>query len=96
MIPKIKLIANRVLIKQDLSDPVSAGGIILMRKEEEPSTKGTVIVVGLGMKDYTMTVKQGDHVLYSKDSGIEVTLDDGNNYLIMRETEIKMVLSSKK
>ena len=95
MIPKIKLIANRVLITQDKSLDKTKGGILLLEQKDVPSTKGFVVVVGPGTKDYKMTVKPGDHVLYNHDSGIEITLDDGKTYLIMRETEIKMVLSSK-
>lgn len=90
--PKIKLIGNRVLIKQDVENTTSAGGIILMRKEEVPSTTGVVVVTGPGMSNYKMMTKPGDHVHYSSDSGIETILDDGCTYLIMRETEIKMIL----
>jgi len=90
--PQIRLIANRILVKQDAPANVTKSGIMLLNKEEPPSTQGTVIVVGPGMKDYNMETKVGDHVLYSKDSGIEVLLDDGETYLIMRETEIKMIL----
>ena len=92
MIPKIKLIANRVLITQDKSLEKTKAGILLLEDKTLPSTKGTVVAVGPGMKDYQMTVKPGDYVLYNHDSGIEVILDDGKTYLIMRETEIKIVL----
>ena len=88
----IRLIANRVLVKQDAPANLTKSGIMLLNKEELPSTKGTIMVAGPGMKDYPMETKVGDHVLYSKDSGIEVLLDDGETYLIMRETEIKMIL----
>ena len=89
---KIKLISNRVLIQQDPPANLTKSGIILIDKEELPSTQGTVIIVGPGAPNYEMETKVGDHVLYNKDSGIEVTLDDGKDYLIMRETEIKMIL----
>lgn len=92
--PQVKLIANRILITQDSPANITESGILLLNKEEPPSTKGTVVVVGPGMKDYQMQTKVGDHVLYGKDSGIEIILDDGNTYLIMRETEITMILSS--
>lgn len=92
MTPKIKLIANRVLIEQDKSLDKTKGGILLLGQENVPSTKGFVVAVGPGTKDYTMETKVGDRVLYNHDSGIEILLDDGKTYLIMRETEIKMIL----
>ena len=90
--PALKLIANRILVKQDAPANVTKSGIMLLNNDEPPSTQGTVMVVGPGTKDYQMETKVGDHVLYSKDSGLEITLADGEDYLIMRETEIKMIL----
>lgn len=92
MIPKIKMISNRVLVKQDTALEQTASGILLAYKEEPRSTKGTIVAVGPGTKDHKMETKVGDHVLYNHDSGIEVLLEDGCSYLIMRETEIKMIL----
>ena len=39
-----------------------------------------------------MTVNEGDKVLYGKYAGTEVTID-GNEYLIMRESDIVGILS---
>jgi chaperonin GroES len=39
-----------------------------------------------------MTVNSGDKVLYGKYAGTEVTID-GNEYLIMRESDIVGILS---
>ena len=90
--PTVRLIANRILIKQDAPANMTKGGIHLLNNDEPPSTQGIVMVVGPGTKEHKMETKVGDHVLYSKDSGIEVTLDDGEDYLIMRETEVKAIL----
>ncbi len=38
-----------------------------------------------------MTVKKGDKILYGKYSGTDVTID-GNEYMIMRESDILAVL----
>jgi chaperonin GroES len=38
-----------------------------------------------------MTVKVGDSVLYGKYAGTEITVD-GDNYLIMRESDIVAVV----
>ena len=77
MIPKIKMISNRVLVKQDTALEKTASGILLSYKEEPRSTKGIIVAVGSGTKDHKMETKVGDHVLYNHDSGIEILLEDG-------------------
>jgi chaperonin GroES len=54
---------------------------------KEKPQKGTVVAVGNGTKDHTMTVKVGDTVLYGKYAGTELKLE-GKDYLIMREDDI--------
>jgi chaperonin GroES len=39
-----------------------------------------------------MEVKVGDKVLYGKYSGTEVTLDDGEEVLIMRESDVFAIM----
>lgn len=92
--PKIKLLFNRVLVKPQIEDKVSAGGIILVENGPPPPvTRGTVVIVGPGTKDYEMQTKVGDLVQFSAHSGAEIILEDGITYIIMRETEITMVLN---
>lgn len=92
MKPTIKLLFNRVLIKQDTSGKKTAGGIILPGAKDQRSTSGTVVVTGPGMHDYKMVTKKGDYVIYPHDSGIELILDDGCTYLLMRESEISLIM----
>lgn len=95
--PNIKLLYNRVLIKPDTTDKISAGGLILIdHGPQPPSTSGTIMVTGPGTKDYNMETKVGDHVRYGQHSGAELILDDGCTYLIMRETEISMIMHRSK
>ena len=51
------------------------------------SKKGKVIAAGSGKKDEPVTVKEGDIVLYGQYSGTEIKIE-GNDYLIMRESDI--------
>ena len=90
--PKIKILFNRVLIKQDTSPNKTAGGLFIPGSVDVKSTKGIVMSAGPGMKDYEMQTKKGDTVLYPHDSGIELILDDGNTYLLMRESEIILIM----
>jgi len=87
----IKPLADRVLVEAAAAEDKTAGGIIIPDTAKEKPQKGTVVAVGPGKKDEPMTVKVGDSVLYGKYAGTEITID-GNNYLIMRESDIVAVI----
>jgi chaperonin GroES len=65
----------------------TTGGIIIPDTAKEKPKKGKVIAAGSGKKDEPVTVKEGDTVLYGQYSGTEIKID-GNDYLIMRESDI--------
>ncbi len=88
---KIKPLADRVLIEPAAAEEKTAGGIIIPDTAKEKPQKGTVVAVGPGKKDEPMTVKVRDQVLYGKYAGTEITID-GQNYLIMRESDIVAVI----
>jgi chaperonin GroES len=88
---KIKPLADRVLVEAAAAEDKTAGGIIIPDTAKEKPQKGTVVAVGPGKKDEPMTVKIGDSVLYGKYAGTEITVD-GDNYLIMRESDIVAVI----
>lgn len=88
---KIKPLADRVLVRPSEAEVKTTGGIIIPDTAKEKPQKGTVVAVGPGKKDEPMTVKEGDLVLYGKYSGTEITVD-GNNYLIMRESDIVAIV----
>ena len=87
----IKPLADRVLIEPAQAETTTASGIIIPDSAKEKPQKGTVIAVGKGTKDEPTTVKVGDTVLYGKYAGTELTVD-GNDYLIMRESDIFAIL----
>jgi chaperonin GroES len=86
-----KPLKDRVLVEPALAEEKTAGGIIIPDTAKEKPQKGKVVAVGTGKKDEPLTVKVGDTVLYGKYSGTEVIID-GNNYLIMREDDIYMII----
>jgi len=88
---KIKPLADRVLVEAAAAEDKTAGGIIIPDTAKEKPQKGTVVAVGPGKKDEPMTVKVGDNVLYGKYAGTEITID-GENYLIMRESDVVAVV----
>lgn len=88
---KIKLLADRVLVKAAEAEEKTVGGIIIPDTAKEKPLKGEVVAVGTGTKDEEMVVKVGEQVLYGKYAGTELELD-GVNYLIMRQSDILAVI----
>ncbi|NLX80392.1 MAG: co-chaperone GroES [Proteiniphilum sp.] len=87
----IKPLADRVLIKAAAAEEKTVGGIIIPDSAKEKPLQGIVIATGNGTKDEEMVVKSGDNVLYSKYAGTEIEFD-GEQYLIMRQSEILAVV----
>ena len=87
----IKPLADRVLIEAAAAEEKTAGGIIIPDTAKEKPQEGIVVAVGPGKKDEPLTVKAGDNVLYGKYAGTEITID-GENYLIMRESDIVAII----
>ncbi len=84
---KFKPLADRVLIEPAPAEQKTASGIIIPDTAKEKPLKGKVVAAGQGKKDEPMNVKVGDTVLYGQYSGTEIKID-GNDYLIMRESDI--------
>ena len=88
---KIKQLEDRVIVEAMAADEKTASGIILPDTAQEKPQQGTVLVVGPGKKDSSMTVKSGDKVLYGKYSGTENN-HEGKDLLIMRESDILAII----
>lgn len=84
---KFKPLADRVLIEPAPAEQKTASGIIIPDTAKEKPLRGKVVAAGQGKKDEPMSVKVGDTVLYGQYSGTEIKID-GNDYLIMRESDI--------
>ena len=78
---------DRVVVRVIEGKDKTAGGIIIPDTAKEKPQKGKVIAVGDGFKDKPVTVKPGEHILYGKYAGTEITID-GKDYLIMRNSDI--------
>ncbi|CAM3680499.1 co-chaperone GroES [Flavobacterium gelidilacus] len=87
----IKPLSDRVVIEPMAAETTTASGLIIPDTAKEKPQKGTVVAVGNGKKDYTMTVKVGDTVLYGKYAGTELKYE-GIDYLIMKEEEIYAII----
>lgn len=88
---KIKPIGDKVLIEPKAPETQTASGIIIPENAQSKSQVGTVISVGNGKKDFPMTVKEGDVVLYRKYAGTEIK-HENKDYLLMLEDEILAII----
>ncbi len=91
---------DRVVVRRVKEQEKTRGGIIIPDTAQEKPQEGEVIAVGPGARDedgeyIKMDVKVGDRVLFAKWGGTEVKID-GEDLLIMKETDIMGVLEPKK
>ncbi|MBN1466662.1 co-chaperone GroES [candidate division KSB1 bacterium] len=95
---KIDPLADRVVIKPLEVEEAKVGSIYIPETAKEKPQEGKVLAVGPGKISDSgdlvkMQVKVGNRVLYGKYSGTEVTID-GEDYLIMRESDILAVIKN--
>ena len=91
---------DRVLVRRIEEDAKTAGGIIIPDTAKEKPQQGEVIAVGAGTKTeegkiVPLDVRAGDHILFGKWSGNEVTVD-GEELLIMKESDILGIITLAK
>ena len=91
---------DRVLVRRIEGEEKTKGGLIIPDSAKEKPQEGEVVSVGEGSRKDSgelipMSVKAGDRILFGKWSGTEVKLD-GEEYLIMKESDILGVLSAKR
>jgi chaperonin GroES len=89
---KMKPINDRVVVKPASAEEKTKGGIIIPDTAKEKPQRGEVVAVGPGKDGNLMTVQEGDIVLYGKYAGQELNYE-GEDYIIMREDDILVVLS---
>jgi chaperonin GroES len=91
---------DRVVVRRVKEEEKTRGGIIIPDTAQEKPQEGEVVAVGPGTRDedgerIALDVKAGDRVLFGKWSGTEVKID-GEDLLIMKESDIMGVLETKK
>ena len=97
---KFRPLHDRVVVKRIEAEEKSSGGIIIPDTAKEKPQQGEVIAVGPGGRDESgklipIDVEVGNRVLFGKWSGTEVKID-GDEYLIMKESDIMGVLVEAK
>jgi chaperonin GroES len=93
---KIKPLADRIVVEPLEDTEEMRGGLYIPDTAKEKPQQGTVVAVGPGRRTdegelLKVEISTGDRVLYGKYSGTEVTVD-GNDYLIVKESDVLAVL----
>lgn len=83
---------DRVLVKPDSAETVTAGGIVLPDAAQEKPARGTVIAVGPGKlgkggERVSPSVGVGDVVIYGKYSGSDIRVG-GQELKLVRESDL--------
>ncbi len=97
---KFRPLHDRVLVRRLEEEAKTAGGIIIPDTAKEKPMQGEVIAVGSGTRSEDgkvtpLDVKKGDRILFGKWSGTEVKID-GEELLIMKESDIMGIIEGKK
>ena len=96
---KIRPLHDRVIVKRTESESKSAGGIVLTGSAAEKSTRGEVLATGNGRilengQVRALDVKVGDIVIFKDGYGVEKEKIDGEEVLIMSESDILAIVEA--
>ncbi len=91
---------DRVLVRRIAEEEKTAGGIIIPDTAKEKPMEGEILAVGSGTRNdqgkiEPLDVKKGDHILFGKWSGTEVTMD-GEELIIMKESDVMGIIEGTK
>ncbi len=91
---KLKPLFDRIVIKQQEAETVTASGLVLAGSQEKPQI-ATVLAVGPGGivdgKEIVMQLKVGDKILYPKYAGSEFRID-GETLVVLRQSDVLAVV----
>ncbi len=96
---KIRPLHDRVIVRREEEEAKTAGGILLPGSAQEKPNQGEVIAVGSGrILDSgdlrPVDVKVGDTVVFGKYAGQDTIDVDGEELIILSETDIKAVVEA--
>jgi chaperonin GroES len=87
----IKPLGARVVIQPLEEDNRTDSGLYIPDTAKEKPQTGKVVAIGEGTEEISITVKEGDKVLFPKYTGTEIKLS-GDSYMIMDFEKILAVL----
>ncbi len=83
----LKPLHDNVVLQKKAPESKTKSGIILTSDDQDTPKTAKVVAVGPGKDDKSMSVKEGDVVVYRSFGTTEVELE-GNEYLIIEESDI--------
>jgi chaperonin GroES len=89
----IRPLYDRVVVRRNAEEAPTAGGIVLPGSAQEKPTQGEIVAVGEGKvldsgDIRALTVKVGDTVVFGQYAGSNTIEVDGEELIIMGESEI--------
>lgn len=91
---KLKPLFDRIVIKQQEAETVTASGLVLAGSQEKPQI-ANVLAVGPGGiidgKEIVMQIKPGDKILYPKYAGSEFRID-GETLVVLRQSDVLAIV----
>src|SRR5690606_33196772 len=96
---KFRPLHDRILVRRVEEENRTTGGIIIPDTAKEKPIQGEVLAVGPGHREGTgkivpLRVRVGHRILFRKWAGTEVKID-GQDLLIMKESEVLGILEDK-
>jgi|TARA_B110000046_G_scaffold58212_2_gene65211 chaperonin GroES len=96
---KIRPLHDRVIVRREEEEQTTAGGILLPGSAQEKPNQGEVVAVGSGrVLDNgdlrAVDVKIGDIVVFGQYAGNDKIDVDGEELIILSESDIKAVLEA--
>ena len=93
---KLQPLGDRIDVKRDESEEVTAGGIVLPDSAKDAPARGTVVSVGDGImtsdgSKIALQLKPGDRIIFSSYAGEAISVDD-DELLLMRESDVLAVI----
>ena len=93
----IRPLHDRVVVRRQEEEATSAGGIVLPGSAKEKPNQGEVVAVGNGRvldsgDVRPVDVKVGDTVVFGKYAGSDTIEVDGEELVILSESDIKAIV----
>lgn len=93
----IRPLHDRVVVRRKEEEKTTAGGIVLPGSAKEKPNQGEVLAVGNGRildsgDNRPVDVKVGDVVVFGKYAGSDTIEVDGEELVILSESDIKAVI----
>jgi chaperonin GroES len=94
---KIRPLHDRVIVRRQEEEQTTAGGILLPGSAQEKPNQGVVVAIGSGRvldsgETRAVDVSIGDTVVFGKYAGSDTIELDGEELVILSESDIKAVI----